>query len=63
MAHIYQPAVGGGYPGGGERGIACGSVENRYGANRGFIAFRNQTGDSSVAFRTDYFLDKKPAGG
>jgi len=45
-------------PAAGNEGSLVAAVENRYGANRGFIAFRDQSGDGSVEFRTDYFLDK-----
>ncbi len=48
MAHIHQPAVGADIPAVGNEGSLMAVVENRYGVNRGFIAFRNQTGDGSV---------------
>ena len=45
---------GQGIPASGHHGSLIAAIQNRYGRNRGFIALKNQTGDATLGFRTDY---------
>jgi alpha-galactosidase len=41
-------------PAAGHDGSLAAAVQNRHGRNRGFMALRNQTGDGSLGFQTQY---------